>query len=128
MGTQFYHVTPELELFFYASLPQGSLCEKVTFRISLEIEGETRAVEKAAAQWETEVSGPRLSRAVVSKLCWVTRLFLLNLDLFTLHVLILPGRLAKDSRSQGDVTKMWERLSGDSFHASEGWVWAHGSL
>ena len=64
MGTQFYHVTPQLELFLCASLPQGSPCEKVTFRISLEIEGESRAIEKAAAQWETEVSGLRISRAV----------------------------------------------------------------
>ena len=46
-----------------------SSCEKFRFRISLDIEGETKASEKAAAQWDAEVSGLRISRAAVSKLC-----------------------------------------------------------
>lgn len=69
MGTQFYHVTPQLEPFLSASLPHGSPCEKVRFRISLDTEGETKASEKIAAQWDAEVSGLRISRAVVSKVC-----------------------------------------------------------
>lgn len=56
-------VAPQLELFLYASLPQESLCGKVTFRISLDTEGETKTSGKAAAQRETEVSGLRISRA-----------------------------------------------------------------
>lgn len=68
IGTQFYHVTPQLEPFLSASLPQGSPCEKFRFRISLETEGETKTSEKAAAQWDAEVSGLRISRAAVSKL------------------------------------------------------------
>lgn len=71
IGTQFYHVTPQLEPFPSASLPQGSPCEKFRFRISLETEGETKASEKAAAviPLKSEVSGLRISRAAVSKLC-----------------------------------------------------------
>ena len=49
MATQFYHVTPQLEPFLSASLPQGSPCEKVRFRISLDTEGETKASEKSVA-------------------------------------------------------------------------------
>lgn len=61
---------PQFEPFLYASLPQGSLRGKVMFRISPDTEGETRTSEKAAAQWETEVSGLRISRTVISKPCW----------------------------------------------------------
>lgn len=50
------------------------------FRVSLDIEGKSRTSEKAAGHTVvTEVSGLRVSRALISKLCWVTCLSLLNL-------------------------------------------------
>lgn len=65
---------PTLGRFVFASPPQGrpiqgSSQRKVTFGVSSDREGNSRTSEKAAAQWEIEVSGPRIRRAVVSKEC-----------------------------------------------------------
>lgn len=57
-----------LSFFLYASQPEGSLCRMVMFRTILDSEDETRTREKAAAQWETEVRGLRVSGTGISKL------------------------------------------------------------
>lgn len=77
------------------------------FRVSLDIEGKTRTSEKAAGHTVvTEVSGLRVSRALISKLCWVN----LSLPFEPLCSLFLSShvRQLKDLCSNGDLPTMWD--------------------